>query len=97
MKFLGCLKISWTDPPVSVCAECPPWDPVHINKKGLVAVLQNLSTNLMKSNFVYAVNKAYFYSRIDSLVPLVKLEKFGNLRLQDATKGLSNPGNENRI
>ena len=22
--FLGCLKISWTDPPVSVCAECPP-------------------------------------------------------------------------
>ena len=22
--FLGCLKISWTDPPVCVCAECPP-------------------------------------------------------------------------
>ena len=25
MIFLGCLKISWTDPPVCVCAECPPW------------------------------------------------------------------------
>ena len=23
--FLGCVKISWTDPPVCVCAECPPW------------------------------------------------------------------------
>ena len=25
MIFLGCLKISWTDPPVCVSAECPPW------------------------------------------------------------------------
>ena len=24
MIFLGCLKISWTDSPVCVCAECPP-------------------------------------------------------------------------
>ena len=24
MIFLGCLKISWTDPPVCVSAECPP-------------------------------------------------------------------------
>ena len=25
MIFLGCLKISWTDPPICICAECPPW------------------------------------------------------------------------
>ena len=25
MIFLGCLRISWTDPPVCICAECPPW------------------------------------------------------------------------
>ena len=24
MIFLGCLKISWTDPPVCLSAECPP-------------------------------------------------------------------------
>ena len=34
MIFLGCLKISWTDPPVCVCAECPPWawDAVALDK-----------------------------------------------------------------
>ena len=25
MIFLGCLKISWTDPPVCICAAWPPW------------------------------------------------------------------------
>ena len=27
--FLGCLRISWTDPPVCICAECPPLGSFH--------------------------------------------------------------------
>ena len=37
MIFLGCLKISWTDPPVCVCAECPPWGRMRGRGFGITA------------------------------------------------------------
>ena len=38
MIFLGCLKISWTDPPVCVCAKCPPWERIYkMSQKDLLS------------------------------------------------------------
>ena len=47
--FLGCLKISWTDPPpVCRCAECPPW--AQISRKFL-RFANSIVFALRKSDF----------------------------------------------
>ena len=52
--FLGCLKISWTDPLVCVCAECPPWD---FYTRGSIECRQSFYNNCSNSKILQNVAK----------------------------------------
>ena len=61
--FSGCLKISWTDPPVCVCDECPPGRETSRAwaAKGPVKILCHKDLSLLE---ISAVN---FYGNLSAL------------------------------
>ena len=46
MIFLGCLKISWTDPPVCVSAECPPLGEICCEGGETCSLLKDIFANI---------------------------------------------------